>query len=500
MVLPAHTLDVDACKAVMKLLAMFPKELKKIWVTAEEMHEWLILCGVDNVLCPEMLVNVVIRRANRNGLLSTRMKWHTTYYRSCEFDHESMVPNDQKRLIFHRHHMEPLKSNPQAAELLSYINAGLRKYADDIATGNFTEEQHKVLEKLLCDIRKNPTISEQPRAQYLVDIFLEIKSNPILYKSFHRQDFTVKPTPFDTALAESTTDHTTNDDNVNNNNNTMIPITLLGDAPNNNENNCDSYDNIDDDEGSFGSVLDQDHGYNLSDSFPSSTESPTVHQPPNYNIGLTEIDGNDSFGIFDIPLLNDFVCQVTVHSVQCSAPMVLVSVDKRMGAGIVESWRCSACQQQLQLRNCKSVTTVVKERGRNYSLPSPEINAKIAAGFISNGINSSKGVGLISGSLGIKMSADRNLRHTVKKVRPAIHQVYLGRKEENMKLHVKECRKRGYKEINYTHDGVEYSATTGPVAIDGAGCKRLRQVLSQLMVLVASVHITIISQALRLRP
>jgi hypothetical protein len=41
-----------------------------------------------------------------------------------------------------------------------------------------------------------------------------------------------------------------------------------------------------------------------------------------------------------------------------------------------------------------------------------------------------------------------------------------------MKLHVKECRKRGYKEINYTHDGVEYSATTGPVAIDGAGCKR----------------------------
>jgi hypothetical protein len=70
------------------------------------------------------------------------------------------------------------------------------------------------------------------------------------------------------------------------------------------------------------------------------------------------------------------------------------------------------------------------------------------------------------------MSADRNLRHTVQKVRPAIHQVYLSRKEENMKQHVKECRNRGYAEINYTHKGVNYSATTGPVAIDGAGCKR----------------------------
>lgn len=241
MVLPAHTLDVDVCMAAMKLLAMFPRELKKIWVTVEEMHEWLILCGVETLLCPEMLVNV-IRRANRNGLLSTRRYWHTTYYRSCEFNHMSMVPIDQHRLSFHRHHLEPIKSNPQAAELLSYINAGLLKYADNIATRNFTEEQHKVLEELLCDIRKNPTISEQPRAQYLVDFFLEIKSNPILYKSFHRQDVTVTPTPFDTALAEFTTDHTTNNDNANNNNNTMVPITLLGDAPPNNTSREDGGD------------------------------------------------------------------------------------------------------------------------------------------------------------------------------------------------------------------------------------------------------------------
>jgi hypothetical protein len=246
-----------------------------------------------------------------------------------------------------------------------------------IATRKFTEEQHKVLEELLCDIRKNPTISDKPRAQYLVDFFLEIKSNPILYKSFHRQDVTVTPTPFNTALAESTTNYTTSDVNVNNNNNTMVPITLLGDAlPDNtpredfdydnakddDNNNCDSYDNIDDDEDSFGSVPDNE--YNLSDSFPSSTESPTANQPPNDNIGLTKIDGNESFGIFDIPLLNDFVCQATLHSAQCSAPMELVSVNKRMGAGIVESWRCSACQQLLVLHNCKSVTTSVKERGR----------------------------------------------------------------------------------------------------------------------------------------
>ena len=105
MVLPAPSLDVNVRKAVMKLLTMFPKELKKNWVTAEEMHEWLILCGVDNLLCPEMLVNVVIRRANRNGLLLTRKYWLTTYYRSCEFDHMSMVPIDQHRLIFHRHHL-----------------------------------------------------------------------------------------------------------------------------------------------------------------------------------------------------------------------------------------------------------------------------------------------------------------------------------------------------------------------------------------------------------
>ena len=108
----------------------------------------------------------------------------------------------------------------------------------------------------------------------------------------------------------------------------MVPITLLGDTPpnntpredcdndfaeddnddnNDNGNNCDSYDNIDDDEGSFGSSPDQDHGYNLSDSFPSSTESPKSNQHLNDNI-----DGYESFGIFDIPLLNDFVSQATL--------------------------------------------------------------------------------------------------------------------------------------------------------------------------------------------
>jgi hypothetical protein len=71
------------------------------------------------------------------------------------------------------------------------------------------------------------------------------------------------------------------------------------------------------------------------------------------------VEGNDSYGIFNIDMLNEFIRKATVHSSQCHAPLGLLSVKKHMGAAIVESRRCPPCQCVLELRNCEWTTTGV---------------------------------------------------------------------------------------------------------------------------------------------
>ncbi len=75
------------------------------------------------------------------------------------------------------------------------------------------------------------------------------------------------------------------------------------------------------------------------------------------------VEGNDSYGIFNIEMLNEFIRKVTVHSSQCHAPLGLLSVNKHMGAAIVESWQCPSCQCVVELCNCEWTTTGVVEIG-----------------------------------------------------------------------------------------------------------------------------------------
>ncbi len=191
--------------------------------------------------------------------------------------------------------------------------------------------------------------------------------------------------------------------------------------------------------------------------------------PPDFAI----VKGNDSYGIFNIAMLNEFIRKATVHSSQCHAPLGLLSVKKHMGAAIVESWRCPSCQCVLELRNCEWTTTGVVEIGRKHARAQPALYVKIAAGLASNGISLAKGQGFLSGSLGIRMVNYQNGRRLNQKVCPGIYEIYLQRKEENLKKHVLLCKELpNYQPVHYKRNGVDCTATPGPISIDGVGMQR----------------------------
>jgi hypothetical protein len=93
MVTSANGLGVDVCKALISLYTIFPTEMKACWTNVTDMHQWFILCGVDESLTPNILVNV-IRRANTQGkYLTRRMISKISTYRAVELEHESGAPN-----------------------------------------------------------------------------------------------------------------------------------------------------------------------------------------------------------------------------------------------------------------------------------------------------------------------------------------------------------------------------------------------------------------------
>jgi hypothetical protein len=93
------------------------------------MHQWFILCGVNESLAPHILVNV-IRQANTQGQYLTRRKnSKISTYRAVKLEHESGAPIDQQCFKLLCHLLESLKLNPNASRLLKVINDGLCLYA-----------------------------------------------------------------------------------------------------------------------------------------------------------------------------------------------------------------------------------------------------------------------------------------------------------------------------------------------------------------------------------
>ena len=90
-----------------------------------------------------------------------------------------------------------------------------------------------------------------------------------------------------------------------------------------------------------------------------------------------------------------------------------------------------------------------------------------------NGINYEKMHGLLEGTFGIKMMSRRNTLHLERKIRSSISDLCKIRQEENLAKHVLACKNLpGYKPIQWQHEGQSFSASPGPVSMDGAGKKR----------------------------
>lgn len=186
----------------------------------------------------------------------------------------------------------------------------------------------------------------------------------------------------------------------------------------------------------------------------------------------SHIKGNEAYGIFDVAILTSFIHEATSHAAKCQTAINLDEVDKTQGAGIIEYWECPKCNAKLELHNCKWIKSVV-ESGRKYSKSQPELNMKLVAGARLNGVNMEKLHGLVSGSLGIKMSNRRNVRHAERKVRDTIKTLYKERTEEFRAEHVEASKLLpDYEPIEFEYHGVSSVATPGKVSCDGAGSKR----------------------------
>jgi len=195
--------------------------------------------------------------------------------------------------------------------------------------------------------------------------------------------------------------------------------------------------------------------------------------PPRATIDSSSIKGNNSNGIYSIPMMTKFIAEATKHASECGTSINLNEVDKKYGAGIIQKWECPKCGKELELRNCNWVRTSVVEEGRRESRKQPELNLKIAIGTRTCGINMEKMHAFVSGSMGVKMSSRNNARHTDRKIRQSIGEVFKVRKEENLAEHVAACKQLpGNTPLPFEYNGVKSEATFGTVSQDGGGKKR----------------------------
>ena len=169
--------------------------------------------------------------------------------------------------------------------------------------------------------------------------------------------------------------------------------------------------------------------------------------------------------------MDDFIEGVSSHSAKCGHRMICISRSTNLGAYVKEVWKCTGCQEEMELTNCEMVKTTVVERERKYSRKQPSINIQLASGFVA-GVNMNNTINFVSTQLSIKMSNYRNLSHANHKVRKAISKTAKDRLLENKREHVALTRSgEGYKgDLVWVKDGVSHSTSIGATSIDGAAC------------------------------
>jgi len=130
-------LSSTAMNAIILLYHTFPDKFGKYWVTASEMRERLVRCGVDSSLQMDD-VNNATRSHNKHGLLEKRNYQSTAFFRPSKFRMESpkeqringnIIPMPKKNL-FHQ--------VAAAQQLLKKLNTELervKKLKKDVESG-----------------------------------------------------------------------------------------------------------------------------------------------------------------------------------------------------------------------------------------------------------------------------------------------------------------------------------------------------------------------------
>ena len=83
-------------------------------------------------------------------------------------------------------------------------------------------------------------------------------------------------------------------------------------------------------------------------------------------------EGHNANGIFNIPMLTDFIHATNTHLANCGCPMDILVFINKFGAAISEIWQCPRCRKCLELNSSKMIKTPVTEPGRKRPRLQPD--------------------------------------------------------------------------------------------------------------------------------
>ena len=85
----------------------------------------------------------------------------------------------------------------------------------------------------------------------------------------------------------------------------------------------------------------------------TQTETSTLKPLQPLPLDGRKCEGHDANGIFNIPMLTDFIHATTTYSANCGCPMDILTFSNKFGAAISEIWQCPRCRKCLELHSSK---------------------------------------------------------------------------------------------------------------------------------------------------
>jgi hypothetical protein len=135
--MPTIKIEANVLKSILELNLLIPDDNNSYWVTAAEMRDRLVHCGVDKSLTLEML-RQAIKQVNRDGCyLIRRREGNEAYFRPAKLAFSPGTPKDQRNNVgSKRLPITPArdyfsKSTPESIAKLRLVNDALIQFDTD---------------------------------------------------------------------------------------------------------------------------------------------------------------------------------------------------------------------------------------------------------------------------------------------------------------------------------------------------------------------------------